>query len=449
MTSIKKRGNNFTEGPILKPLLSFAFPVLMALFLQAMYGAVDLFVVGKFADSVDVSAVSTGSQIMHTITYIVSNLAMGTTVLLGQYIGEGKAEDGGKVTGTSIIFFTLVALAASFFLLIASPALTDLMNAPPEARADTITYVRICGGGAVAIIAYNLIGSIFRGIGDSTTPLITVAIACVINIMGDLLLVAVFHMGTAGAAIATVAAQAVSVISSFLLIRRKELPFKLLKSHLRLNADILKRILRLGLPLALQSFLVNASFLVILAIVNNLGLTQSAGLGVAEKVCAFIMLVAAAFSQAMSAFVAQNYGAGKMERAKRALFYGIGSSLVIAVFMFLLTFFKGDMLAGIFSKDPEVISMGFDYLKAYAIDCFLTAVFFCFIGFYNGIGMTRFVMFQGIAGAFLVRIPVAYLMSRLPGATLFHIGMATPCASVLQTILCIICFFSVKKKYKI
>ncbi|MBQ9827697.1 MAG: MATE family efflux transporter [Lachnospiraceae bacterium] len=439
--------SSFTEGPILKPLLLFAGPIFLALFLQAMYGAVDLLVVGQFAESADVSAVATGTQIMNTITYFMNSLAMGTTILLGQQIGEGKPEEGGRTVGASIILFACIALISTVLILIFAPQLAGLLNAPEEAFSRTVSYVRICGGGTIVIISYNLIGSIFRGMGDSRTPLVTVAIACAINIAGDLLLVAVFHMGTRGAAIATVSAQAVSVIASYFLIRKKQLPFEMKREFICPDGPVIKKVVGLGLPLALQNFLVNISFLVLLAIVNDMGLAQSAGMGTAQKVCTFIMLVSLAFSQAMSAFVAHNYGAGRMDRARKALYYGIGASLVMAVFMFYLGFFHGDMLTGIFSADPEVVQQGFLYLKAYAIDCFLTAIFFCFIGFYNGIGMTRYVMIMGILSAFCVRIPVSYFMSRMEGATLFHIGLATPCASLLQTIMCIAGMFYVKKKF--
>ena len=189
------------------------------------------------------------------------------------------------------------------------------------------------------------------------------------------------------------------------------------------------------------------SFLIILAIVNSMGVVASAGVGVAEKVCAFIMLISSAFMQSISAFVAQNYGAGEMIRAKKALHYGALVSLVIDVGMFFLSFFHGDLLAGIFSSDSEVIVAAADYLKAYAIDCIFTAVFFCYIGFYNGIGMTRFVMIQGILGAFCVRVPVSYFMSIQPNPSLFHIGLATPMSSILQLVLCLAGMVYVNKRY--
>ena len=441
-----KENSSFTEGKILRPLILFALPVLLALFLQAMYGAVDLLVVGKFAFSKDVSAVSTGSQIMTSLTNLVSSFAMGTTILLGQQLGSGKKEEAGKTVGTAIVMFAAIALALSILMPVFAPQICKVMNAPKEAFAETVSYVRICGGGMVVIVAYNLIGCIFRGLGDSKTPLVTVAIACVCNIAGDLLLCAGFHLGAKGAAIATVMAQVVSVAASFWLIRRKDLPFAVKKEDLRICKRPLRTMAVIGAPIALQDLLVSASFLIILAIVNGMGVVASAGVGVAEKVCAFIMLISSAFMQSMSAFVAQNYGAGKLDRAKKALYYGIALSFAIGVLMFAVTFFHGDVLAAVFSSDEDVILAAADYLKAYAIDCLFTAVFFCYVGFYNGLGKTRFVMLQGILGAFGVRVPVSYLMSRLPDATLFRIGLATPMSSVLQLVLCLGYFMVVKKE---
>ena len=273
-------------------------------------------------------------------------------------------------------------------------------------------------------------------------------IACGCNIAGDLLLVAGLGMGTAGAAWATVGAQAVSVAVSLVMIRRRKLPFALERRHIRFERTIIRQVLLLGIPIALQDFLVSVSFLIILAIVNNLGLIASAGVGVAEKVCGFIMLIPSAFMQAMAAFVAQNMGACKYERAKKALYYAIAVSTAMAVVMFAVSFWRGDLLAGIFAEDAQVIAAGADYLKAYAIDCLLTCFLFCFIGFFNGVGYTAFVMAQGILGAFCVRVPVSFLMSRVEPVSLFRIGLATPCSTVLQIALCLACFCRLNRKMK-
>ena len=440
--------NNFTEGKILLPLLKFAIPVLFALFLQSLYGAVDLMIVGRFASPADVSGVSTGSQIMMTLTNLVSSLSIGVTVFLGQKIGEKRADQGGSIVANGILLFLGIGLFLTAFVSIFASFLAQIMNAPKEAFDLTVSYIRICGLGSVVIISYNLIGSIFRGLGDSMTPLITVLIACICNIAGDLFLVAGFHMGTSGAAIATVAAQFISVIISLYLIKRKTLPFTISRQSFVFDPNIIKKILFIGTPVALQDFLVGISFLVILAIVNSLGLIASAGVGVAEKGCAFIMLIPSAFAQSMSAFVSQNRGAGKYDRAFKGLKYAIGVSALFAVLMFYTAFFHGDLLSGIFANDADVIAASWDYLKAYAIDCLLTCFLFCFIGFFNGMEYTRFVMIQGIVGAFLVRIPVSFIMSRQEPVSLFHIGLATPCSTTVQIIMCFICMTHLKRSLK-
>ncbi|MBE6957769.1 MAG: MATE family efflux transporter [Ruminococcaceae bacterium] len=431
---------NFTEGKIFSPLIRFAIPVLLALFLQAMYGAVDLLIVGQFSgDSADifVSAVSTGSQIMMTLTVVITGLAMGLTVYVGEKIGAGRREEAGEIIGSGITLFAVISLIITVLMVLFSTALTELMHAPAEAFDATAWYVTICSAGTLFIVAYNLVGSIFRGIGDSKIPLITVAIACVLNIAGDLLLVAVFRMGSTGAALATVFAQAASVLLSLLIIRKRTLPFAFSRKHLRPKGLHIKAMLRLGTPIALQDLLVSISFLVILAIVNDLGLNESAGIGVAEKVCAFIMLIPSAFMQAMSAFVAQNVGALKHDRARKALWYGIASSLVVGVVVGYFSFFHGDILAGIFTRDAVIIAPAAEYLKAYAIDCVLTAFLFCFMGYFNGCGNTTFVMIQGIIGGIFVRLPVSWAMRKIEPVELFRIGLATPISSAVQIVLCV------------
>lgn len=431
---------NFTEGKIFSPLIRFALPVLLALFLQAMYGAVDLLIVGQFGgDHADVfvSAVSTGSQIMMTLTVVITGLAMGLTVYVGEKIGAGERDEAGEIIGSGISLFAMISIVLTVIMVFASSSLARIMHAPDEAFDNTVLYVAICSAGTLFIVAYNLVGSIFRGIGDSKIPLLTVTIACVLNILGDLLLVAVFDMGASGAAIATVFAQAMSVFLSLLIIRKCKLPFDFSRKYLRPNPTHIKSIMRLGTPIALQDLLVSISFLVIIAIVNTLGLAESAGVGVAEKVCAFIMLIPSAYMQSMSAFVAQNIGALKYERAKKALCYGIVSSFAVSIVIGYFSFFHGDILAGIFAKNADIIAPAAEYLKAYAIDCLLTAFLFCFIGYFNGCGNTTFVMIQGIIGGICVRLPVSWAMSKILPVSLFRIGLATPISTVVQILLCV------------
>lgn len=434
----KSASHSLTAGPILPSLLSFAVPVLLALFLQAMYGAADLIIVGQFAGTSEQSGVATGSQLLNLITMVITGLTMGITVLVGNAIGGDRPRLAGRGIGTGIALFAVLAVLLTGFLVPFADSLALLLHAPAEAVAPTSHYIRICGIGAVFITAYNVIGAVFRGLGDARTPLITVAIACAVNIGGDLILVAGCGLGAAGAAIATVAAQAISVLCSLLLIRQKTLPFS--RRDIRFDGPCTRRILRVGTPIALQELLVQFSFLFIQVVVNGMGVRESAAVGVAEKVCIFLMLVASAYMQSISAFVAQNNGARRQDRSRQSLFYGIRTALAAGLCMGALALFWGDGLAAFFSREPLVIAAAHEYLKAYAIDCLLTAVLFCFLGYFNGCGRTLFVMVQGVVGAFLVRIPAVYLIHSLAGATLFHIGLATPLSSVVQILLCLLCY---------
>lgn len=442
----KNTSHDFTKGPIVGPFIRFALPIMGAMFIQAFYGAADMAIVGHFALRADLSGVATGNQVTMTFMMMMMSFAISITILLGQALGAKKGEEGGRIVGSGIFLCLALGLLLTAGLVLGAPALAAFMNAPEEAFSQTVSYIRICGLGMTAIISYNLIGSIFRGIGDSRTPLMAVIIASIFNVLLDLLFVAVFGMGAAGAAWATIISQAASVLISLLFIRNISLPFSFRVSYIRFSPEITKRLLRLGLPLTLQDILVSLSFLLIMVIVNSLGLTASASIGVAESVCRFIMLIPAAFAQSTSAFVAQNVGAERFDRAVRTLRNSIALALCAGIFIFYLAFFHGEILTGLFTGDPAVRAGAADYLKAYAIDCILTSILFSSIGFFNGIGFTRFVMIQGIIGSMLVRVPVSYLMSLEVPPRLFHIGLATPSSTFVQIILCLAAFIYVKRR---
>ncbi len=438
--------NDFTRGPITGPLIMFALPVMGAMILQSLYGAVDLMIVGKYGNAADVSAVSTGAQIMSTLTHTVVNLAVGVTILLGQFIGAGRIKEAGGIIRSGIRLFGALALVMSAAIPLASGPLCTLMNVPPEAFEKTVSYVTICGAGFLFIVSYNLLGAVFRGMGDSKTPLLSVAIAAVFNVFGDLWFVRGLGMGASGAAAATVASQALSIVICLAVISRRGLPFSLTSSEAKSLRGVTGRIVRLGTPIALQGMMVSLSFMVIVAIVNSLGLIYSAGVGVAEKVCGFIMLISSAFSQAISSFTAQNIGAGSEKRARDALLCGMGISFGVSVFIAWFSFFKGHLLTGLFTSDPQLIAAAWDYLRAYAIDTLLTSIMFCFVGYFNGCGSTGFVMAQGIVSAFFVRIPVSWLASRVRPVSLFRIGLATPASTALQIVLCVWYYYRRKNR---
>ena len=279
--------NDFTRGNILKKMLKFMVPVLGALILQAMYGAVDILVVGWFGTTAGISGVSTGSNIVNLVVFTVTGLSMGITVLIGRYIGEKEDQKAGKVIGGAVWFFAVLSVILAAVLLIFARPLAILMQAPEEALDLTVTYVRICGGGIFFIVAYNVISSIFRGMGNSRLPLIFVAIACGVNIVGELFFVAILDMNVAGAALATVLAQAVSVVLSLAIIRRQKLPFTMTLKDIGINPEIWKFV-KVGAPIAFQEILTQLSFLALCAFINRLGLEASSGYGVANKIVSFI-----------------------------------------------------------------------------------------------------------------------------------------------------------------
>ena len=442
---MNKEKSDFTQGSILKKLIPFMIPILGALVLQAAYGAVDLLVVGRFGSTAGLSAVSTGSQILNLVTFVITQLAMGITVLIARYIGEKSTGQIGELLGGAVTVFAIVSAVLFVVMVFFAKPLAVLMQAPQEAISFTTVYVRICGGGIFFIVAYNVLAAIFRGLGDSRSPLIFVAVACVVNIIGDLILVAGFHLDAAGAAIATVAAQAVSVVLAIVLLKKKDLKFGIQKKDFRINGQC-KRFLKVGLPLALQEFLTQMSFLALCAFVNKLGLEASSGYGVACKIVNFAMLVPSSLMQSMASFVSQNVGAGKPDRAKKSMFTGMGLGVIVGVVVFICVWCFGDVLTSVFTTDTAVIQKGTEYLRGFAPETIVTAVLFSMVGFFNGYEKTVWVMIQGLVQTLLVRLPLAYVMSIQPHASLTKIGLAAPVATCFGIVLNVIFYLIFTRK---
>ncbi|MFI3239249.1 MAG: MATE family efflux transporter [Bacteroidales bacterium] len=445
----ENKDNQLLQGGVTKSLVSFTIPILFALLLQVMYGAIDMFIVGNFAQISDVSGVSTGSQIIHTLTTLCIGLAMGTTILIGQKIGEKKDSEVGSIISNSIMLFISIAVVIMVLMLIFIENIVTLMNTPSEAIIQTTNYIRYSAMGVPMIFAYNILGSIFRGLGDSKTPLMAVAIACVANVIGDLILVAYCGMGAAGAAIATVMAQSISVVISLYIIRKKALfKYQFDNNIFKINKGYIKRIIILGTPIALQSVLTSLSFLFVLLLVNKFGVIFSAAVGVTEKLICLIMIIPIGFMHSISVFVAQNYGARNFTRSKRGMCVGITISLIYGLFSFYLSIFHGDILIGMFTNDIQIIETARGYLNAYAIDTIMVAFLFCLTGYLNGCGETFYVMIQGIVGAVFIRLILAYLLSMVEPVSLFRIGLATPIASTVQVVMCLIFFVIIEKRRK-
>lgn len=441
-----KQHNVLTEGKVVSTLLKFALPFLLASLLQALYGAADLLVVGQFCSSAQVSGVATGSQIMQTITSVILGLTMGGTVLIGNYMGAKKYKDISESVGTIICIFGIMAVVFTVTMVVLAGTITNLMNTPIEAIESTKQYILICSCGIPFIIGYNALSGILRGLGNSKAPLLFIAVACVINITVDLILVCGFHMGASGAAIATVTAQAISFIIGIFFAKKMRLEFEFKFSHIKLRVGKAKKIFKLGLPIALQDGLINISFIIITAIVNKMGLTASASIGVVEKIIIFTMLPTIAFASAIAAMTAQNMGARKHERAKQCLYTGMVYSLVLGIICYAYAQWNSTSLTALFSKDRQVIEMAAVYLKSYSIDCIMVCFVFCMNAFFTGCGHSLFPMLHSMIANFTIRIPVSFVLSKMAGVTLYEIGFASPMATFFSIIMCTIYMKSGKWK---
>ncbi|MBU3181076.1 MATE family efflux transporter [Clostridium psychrophilum] len=433
-----EQSNTLTEGRVIPTLLKFALPFLLASLLQALYGAADLLVVGQFSNSAQVSAVATGSQIMQTITGIILGLSTGGTILIGHYLGAKKHKDIAESIGTIICIFGIMAAILTVIMVLMTGTITNLMNTPTEAIKYTKQYIFVCSCGIPFIIGYNALSGILRGLGNSKAPLLFIAVACIINIIVDLILVCLFHMGAMGAAIATVSSQAISFILGIFFMKNKGFTFEFNRNYIRIETEKAKKIFKLGLPIALQDGLINISFIIITAIINKMGLTASASVGVVEKIIVFAMLPTIAFASSIAAMTAQNMGAKKPKRAKQCLYIGIACSLVIGIIFYIYVQLNPTSLTALFSKDIEVIETAALYLKSYSIDCILVCFVFCMNSYFSGCGNSLFPMIHSLLATFIIRIPLSYALSKIAGITLYAIGFASPLSTFASLVMCII-----------
>lgn len=450
---MKQEVSNFLNGNCYKALIKFAIPILLALFLQALYSAIDLWTVGRFGTTADVSAVAIGSQTVLIFLGLISGLSTGVSVLLSKKIGEKdlKGQKNTIVTGT--IIFAIFGLLLSLLIFFSAEPIAKLMKTPSEALLKTVQYIKVCGGGLIITVFYNLISAIFRGFGDSKSPLLFVFIASIMNIIADLILVKVFSLGALGAAIATVASQAFSVISSLIYLKVRHMQIQFEKGDFRFNNEYFKQIIKIGFPIGIQDFFNEISYLLLLGFVNVLGLSASAGVGIAEKLIIFVLLVPNSFLQAISTMVAQNVGAKNFIRTKKIFKAGFIMSASLSSVIGILLFFFGGQLSTIFLDSTiknanEVINAAATFLKATSIECFLYSVSYCFAGFLNGYSKTTFIMIQTLLSIFLVKIPYCYLATYVMSPNLFNIGLGLVFAALFSLILLFAYFLVFNKKQK-
>lgn len=429
--------NNLTTGAVGKVMLRFVLPYLLTCFLQTFYGLADLFVVGMFNGPEVTTAVSVGSQVTHMLTVVIVGLAMGATVQIGRAVGAGDKRIAARVTGTTVMLFALFALVLTAVLLLVTGPVVRVMMTPPEAVADTDRYLRICFGGIPFIVAYNVISSMYRGVGDSRHPMYFVILACMVNIILDFVFIGVLGMGAAGAAWGTVCGQAVSVLAAALAMRRQSFGFTLTRKDIRFHRDVLADILKVGVPVALQDGLIQVSFVVITVIANSRGLVMASGVGIVEKIISFLFLVPSAFLSAISAITAQNMGAEKPERARKALGYGLMITVSWGLVCCLYNQIAPQTLVGLFSRDEAVVAAGTAYLRAYSFDCIFAAIHFCFSGYFCGEGRSGISFLHNMISILLMRVPGAYLASVYVPGTLYPMGWAAPLGSLISAVVCL------------
>ncbi len=438
---------NLTTGSVFKNIVYFSLPYLLSYFLQTLYGMADLFIIGQFNGVDSITAVSVGSQVMHMLTVMIVGLAMGATVMIGQSIGAGQKRDAANIIGNTISLFMLVSAAATGLLLILAKHIVTAMSTPSEAVSGTIVYLTICFIGIPFITAYNIISSIFRGLGDSKSPMYFIAAACVLNILLDYLFIGALRLGPAGAALGTTLAQTVSVIIAFIVIRKKKTGLTLLKSDFKPARRIMGKILKIGIPVALQDGFIQISFIVVTVIANRRGINDAAAVGIVEKIIGVLFLVPSSMLSTVSALSAQNIGAGKHDRAaltlRYAAFIAVGFGLVTAI---AIQFFA-EPIIGIFTKEKnaEVILLGSQYIRGYIWDCIFAGVHFSFSGYFCAYGRSGISFLHNALSIVLVRIPGAYFASKLFADTLFPMGLAAAGGSLLSVVVCVIAFQYLKR----
>ena len=439
---------NLTTGSVFKNILIFSLPYLLSYFLQTLYGMADLFIIGQFEGVASTTAVSIGSQVMHMLTVMIVGLAMGSTVSIGQAVGAGDREKAASGIGNTVTLFMCLSVVLTVALLIFVRPVVTIMSTPEAAVSGTIEYLTICFIGIPFITAYNIISSIFRGLGDSKSPMCFIAVACVANIALDYLFMGALHLGPSGAALGTTLSQAVSVIIALVVIRRHSGALAVKKSDFQPARPVMAKLLRIGVPIAMQDGLIQIAFIIITVIANRRGLNDAAAVGIVEKIISFLFLVPSSMLSTVSALGAQNIGAGKPERARLTLRYAAFIAICFGACMVILMQFAAEPVVSLFtdsaqSDGAEVIRLGGQYMRGYVWDCIFAGVHFSFSGYFCACGRSGLSFLHNISAILLVRVPGVYLTSLFFPDSLFPMGLATSMGSLLSVIICVIAYTAI------
>lgn len=442
-------GKDLTQGSIIGNITTFSLPYMLAYFLQILYGLADLFVIGQYCGVDSTTAVSNGAQVMYMVTVVLIGLAMGTTVLTARAIGAKDSVRTRAVVGNTVTMFAIIAVVLMVVLLCLRGWIVGVMDTPAEALNGMEHYLTICFVGIPFIIAYNIIASIFRGLGDSKSPMYFVAVACVVNIILDYFFIGVLELGAMGAALGTTLSQAASVLFALCYIRRHKGMLDISRSDLRPQRDVIKLILKIGLPIAIQDGFIQISFLAITVIANGRGLVDAAAVGIVEKFIGLVFIVPSAMLSTVSAISAQNIGANKMPRAKQTLRTAILITSVYGLVVSITLQFIPQVAVGLFTSDSQVLAQGSDYLRGYVWDCIFASIHFCFSGFFTACGYALISFLHNSLSIVCARVPLAWLSSMLYPDTLYPMGLSTCTGSFISCLICIGAYWWLKRKGKI
>ena len=438
--------NQLTSGSVLKSILRFSLPYLLSYFLQTLYGLADLFIIGQFQGAEGTTAVSIGSQVMHMLTVMIVGLAMGTTVTIGRATGAGDRKEASLAAGNTATLFLGVSVVLTAVLLALARPIVSVMSTPAAAVEGTVHYLTICFAGIPFITAYNILSAIFRGLGDSRSPMLFIALACGVNIGLDVLFMGPMALGPTGAALGSAIAQGVSVVLAFWMLRRKKELISLSRGDLRPRREMMSRLLGIGAPIALQDGLIQVSFILITIIVNRRGLTDAAAVGIVEKIISFIFLVPSSMLSTVSALGAQNLGAGKPRRARQVLGYALCITAGFGLIVSLIMQGIAPRVVALFTPDAAVAAAGGEYLRGYIWDSVFAGLHFSFSGYFCALGKSGLSFLHNITAIVLVRIPGACLMSTRFPETLYPMGLATAFGSLLSAVICVVAFAILTKK---
>ena len=428
---------DLTQGSVGKQLIKFSVPFLLSNLLQAFYSVADMIIVGRLCGTHGITGVNIGSQINILVTGAALGLAVGGTVLIAQYGGAKKYDDQRKTIGTLFTMYMLLAVVFTAVMLLLGDTLLRVLKTPEIAFVEAENYYMICMSGIIFMFAYNVISAILRGMGDSKRPLYFVLIATIVNIIGDIILVGPFQMGAAGAAVATISAQALSVILSLIYLAKNRFFAGYHKSDFKIDKEKASMLIKIGLPSSVQQVVISFSFLTLTALVNSLPNAEiaSACQGIGGKVNSFAILPALAMSSAVSSMAGQNIGAGQIDRAKKTMMTGMGIAFAMSAAVFIIVQIFPSQIISLFDTNPEVIAVGADYMRFIALDYIFVPFVFCMNGLAIGAGYTNFALFNACFSSILVRVPFAYLIVHLTELGFNGIGLATGLASVASLIV--------------